>query len=73
MGYCFSANLAYATTRCETFAAYLMGNQELFNDQFTQGPGVYIYQEMPLQGQGGIVAGKGLQGLADSILKAFGI
>lgn len=50
-----------------------MGNQELFNDQFTQGPGVYIYQEMPLQGQGGIVAGKGLQGLADSILKAFGI
>ena len=34
----FSANLPYATRRCETFAAYLFGQQELLNDQFGSAP-----------------------------------
>ena len=30
----FDAGLGYATARCETFTAYLTGEQELFNDSF---------------------------------------
>lgn len=41
----FSANLAYATTRCETFGSYLMGKQTLFNDKFSGGPGFYIRRD----------------------------
>lgn len=73
----FSANLRYATTRCETFAAYWMGQQELFNDRFAQpqdgGSGFYVYEEMihPQRKTG--VTGRGLEGLTDALLKAFGV
>ena len=69
----FSANLAYSTTRCETFGAYLMGMHGLFNDNFSGGPGYYVYEEMPYFGKKGGVTGRGLEGVTDALLKVFGI
>ena len=69
----FSANLAYSTTRCDTFAAYLMGEQELFNDSFAGGAGVYVYEEMPHPGARAGLTGRGLQGFSDSLLKILGV
>jgi hypothetical protein len=69
----FSANLEYRTIRCETFVPYLRGQEALFNDLFAGGPGWFVYEEMPArEGRYG-VAGRGLEGLADAFLKAFGI
>lgn len=69
----FSANLDYRTTRCETFIAYLRGKEDLFNDLFAGGPGRFVYEEMPAGGRRGGITGRGLEGLADAALKAFGI
>lgn len=69
----FSANLAYSMTRCETFGSYLMGKQELFNDNFGGGPGFYVYEEMPHFGKKTGITGRGLEGILDSCLKVFGI
>jgi uncharacterized protein (AIM24 family) len=69
----FSANLEYRTTRCETFVAYLRGKEDLFNDLFAGGHGRFVYEEMPAGGRRGGVTGRGLEGLADAALKAFGI
>ncbi len=69
----FSANLAYSTVRCETFGAYLLGKQELFNDHFDGGPGFYVYEEMPHGGQKTGLFGRGLEGFTDSVLKVFGV
>lgn len=69
----FSANLAYSTLRCETFGAYLMGRQELFNDHFGGGPGFYVYEEMPHGGARTGLFGRGLEGFADSVLKVLGV
>jgi hypothetical protein len=69
----FSANLEYKTTRCETFVAYLRGKEDLFNDLFAGQPGRFIYEEMPAGGRRGGVTGRGFEGLADAVLKAFGI
>lgn len=69
----FSANLAYSNTRCETFASYLMGKQELFNDKFAGGNGFYFYEETPHFGKKTGITGRGLEGVTDSILKIFGI
>jgi hypothetical protein len=68
----FSANLAYANTRCETFVSYWSGKEELFNDAFSGGPGVYVYEEMPAAGEGASV-GRWLKGFTDALLKVFGI
>jgi hypothetical protein len=67
----FAANLRYRTSRCETFASYLFGQRELLNDSF-EGDGHYAYQEIPERGRGGIL-GRGLTGLADSVLRIVGI
>lgn len=68
----FSANLAYANTRCETFVAYWAGKEDLFNDLFTGESGVYVYEETPdLRRAAG--AGRHLQGFLDALLKVFGI
>jgi hypothetical protein len=69
----FSANLEYRTIRCETFVPYLRGQEELFNDLFAGGPGWFVYEEMPAGGRRGGVTGRGLEGIADAFLKAFGI
>jgi hypothetical protein len=69
----FSANLDYRTVRCETFIPYLRGQEELFNDLFAGGPGWFIYEEMPAGERRGGLTGRGLEGLIDAFLKAFGI
>lgn len=68
----FSANLAYATRRCETFSAYLFGKQALLNDSFSGGPGFFVYEEMPHSAQRKGI-GRSLEGFADSLLKVLGI
>ena len=69
----FSANLDYRTIRCETFVPYLRGHEELFNDLFAGGPGWFVYEEMPARDRRAGVTGRGLEGLTDAFLKAFGI
>jgi hypothetical protein len=79
----FSANLPYSTGRCETFAAYLLGKQELLNDRFGvgRGPsvsepgsvGFFVYEQAPYAHRKAGVTGRGLQGLTDSVLKVLGI
>jgi hypothetical protein len=69
----FSANLEYRTTRCETFVPYLRGQAELFDDQFAGSPGRFVYEEVPGGNRRGGVTGRGLEGLMDGLLKAFGI
>ncbi|PWF40342.1 hypothetical protein C7C56_026245 [Massilia glaciei] len=69
----FSANLAYSTMRCETFFPYLRGRESLFHDRFEGGPGQFIYEETPRAGVGGGAARRGLEGVADALLKVFGI
>jgi uncharacterized protein (AIM24 family) len=69
----FSANLAYAPRRSETFGAYLLGTNGLFNDSFAGGPGFYIYEEMPYRGRKSGITGRGLEGLSDAVLKFVGI
>jgi hypothetical protein len=69
----FSANLDYKNTRCETFIAYLRGKEELFNDEFSGGPGRYVYEEMPSGGRRTGLTGRGLEGAVDAALKVFGI
>jgi hypothetical protein len=69
----FSANLLYSTTRCETFVPYLMGEQELLNDSFAGAPGFYVYEETPNLGRRRGLTGRGLEGVFDSFLKAFGL
>ena len=68
----FSANLAYSSTRCETFVSYWSGKEELFNDAFSGGPGVYVYEEMPAA-DGAAGAGRWLKGFSDALLKVFGV
>lgn len=69
----FSANLAYAPKRSETFGAYLTGASGLFNDSFTGAPGFFVYEEMPYAGKRTGITGRGLEGLTDGLLKVVGI
>ena len=69
----FSADLDYANTRCETFVSYWTGKEDLFNDLFTGASGVYVYEEMPDLKRTTGISGRGLEGFADAILKAFGV
>jgi hypothetical protein len=79
----FSANLRYSTRRCETFAAYLLGQKELLNDCFgtTRGAavieehdaGFFVYEELPNAERRAGFNGRGLEGLTDSVLKVLGV
>ena len=69
----FSAHLHYATTRCETFAAYWLGQQALFNVRFSGESGVCVYEEMVSPQRRTGIAGRGLEGASDAVLKAFGV
>jgi hypothetical protein len=69
----FSANLAYRSTRCETFVSYWRGKEDLFNDLFSGENGVYVYEEVPDPQRTGGVTGRGLQGFFDTLLKLFGV
>ncbi|MFY3382896.1 hypothetical protein [Paracidovorax sp. MALMAid1276] len=77
----FTPNLAYTTRRSDTFGAYLLGKQGLFNDHFAAGTdadggalqGCYVYAEMPHTHLRGGRARRGLEGVLDSVLKVFGV
>jgi hypothetical protein len=69
----FSANLDYRPRRSETFSAYAMGVNGLFNDSFSGGPGYCVYEEKPYFGQRSGITGRGLTGLTDAMLKIVGI
>ncbi len=69
----FSANLDYRTTRTETFVSYLLGREALLNDLFAGAPGRFVYEEMPGGARRAGVTGRGLAGVSDAVLKAFGI
>lgn len=69
----FNANLAYSTRRCETFIAYLRGKQALLHDSFQGGQGFYVYEEMPHPGKHQSGPARWMEGLADSVLKVFGV
>lgn len=77
----FSANAPYSTRRCETFAAYLLGRQELLNDCFgspvgeseARDAGFFVYQELPHANRRAGITGRGLEGLTDSVLKVLGV
>ena len=79
----FSANLPYSTRRCETFAAYLLGQQELLNDCFgsarvagvseAHDTGFFVYEEMPHANRKARITGRGLEGITDSVLKVLGV
>ncbi len=68
----FSANLAYSVARNETFFSYYFGERELFNDSWS-GEGVCVHAETPSAGDRSGLFGRGIYGLIDSMLKAFGI
>ena len=69
----FSANLKQRSLRCETFIAYLRGKENLFNDVFEGGPGVFVYEEIPNVEHKAGITGRGLEGFLDAILKVFGV
>jgi uncharacterized protein (AIM24 family) len=69
----FSANLDYSPKRSETFSAYMLGVNGLFNDNFAGGPGFCVYEEMPYAGKRSGITGRGLAGLTDGLLKVMGI
>jgi len=69
----FSANLDYRPRRSETFSAYVMGVNGLFNDSFAGGPGYCVYEEMPYAGKRSGITGRGLEGITDGLLKVVGI
>jgi uncharacterized protein (AIM24 family) len=69
----FSANLDYRPRRSETFSAYVMGVNGLFNDSFTGAPGYCVYEEMPYAGRRSGITGRGLEGITDGLLKVVGI
>jgi hypothetical protein len=50
-----------------------MGMRGLFNDNFSGGPGFYVYEEMPNFGRKSGITGRGLEGLTDGLLKVLGI
>jgi hypothetical protein len=69
----WTPGLSYSTRRSETFLAYLMGKQSLFNDSFEGERGHIVYEEVPRGGAKGSVFGRGLEGLGDGLLKVIGL
>ena len=69
----FSANLNYSTTRTETFMAYFGGKKELLRDRFSGQSGYFIYEAMPDPSKRVGITGRGIEGIADAVLKLFGI
>jgi hypothetical protein len=69
----FSAGLAYAVARSETFGAYLLGKQALFNDSFQSDAGFHLHEEMPMEARKGGLWRGGLRGLGDAALKVVGL
>lgn len=69
----WTPGLAYSVRRSETFLAYLLGKQSLFNDSFEGDEGKIVYEEVPRAGKKGGLLGRGLEGLGDGLLKVLGL
>lgn len=69
----FSSNLAFGTSRTETFAGYYSRKKSLLNDRFSGNRGLVIHQEANLGSGTSRVQKSGLEGIMDGVLKAFGI
>ena len=69
----FDACVLYSSRRTETFVPYWLGKDDLFNDRFGGVDGSYLYEERPLDRRGNAVVGRGLEGLAEGVLRVFGI
>lgn len=69
----FSAHFDYSNSRCETFWSYFTGKEDLFNDLFAGQSGVYVCEEMPDSRRKTGISGRGIEGILDTALKAFGI
>lgn len=69
----FSAGVAYASGRTETFIPYLLGREPLLKDRIAAGPGLLIAEEAPAAGRTGNRPPRGLEGLLDALLKPLGI
>lgn len=67
----FSTDLAYAVIRSETFWPYFFGREALLKDKVAGGQGVLLIEEAPLAGRSGIR--RGFAGIADALLKVFGV
>lgn len=67
----FDAGLEYGVARSPTFLPYLRGEESLFNDRFS-GRGSYLYEQYSATAKGRLW-GRGLKGLRDAVLSAFGI
>ena len=68
----FETSLDYGSARSASFLPYLRGEASLFNDRFA-GDGCFIYEQRPSIAGRGTIWGRGLNGLKDAVLKAFGI
>lgn len=68
----FSADLAYSVTRSETFWPYFVGREPLLKDRVQAGNGVLIIEEAPLSVRLGNRS-RGIEGLIDAGMKAFGM
>ena len=68
----FSADLAYSVTRTETFWPYFFGREQLLKDHVMAGEGVLIVEEAPLTARRG-EGRRGLEGMIDAGMKAFGM
>ena len=67
----FSAGLAYAVIRSETFWPYFFGREALLKDRLEAGDGAVLIEEAPLAGRSGLR--RGFEGLSDAVLKLVGI
>jgi hypothetical protein len=67
----FSAGLAYAVIRSETFWPYFFGREVLLKDRLEAGDGFVLIEEAPLAGRSSIR--RGFEGMADAVLKLGGI
>ena len=70
---CREAQRRVAFARHPGIACRVMGMRGLFNDHFSGTPGYYLYEEMPYLAKKSGITGRGLEGLTDAWMKAFGI
>lgn len=68
----FDAGLGYGAARSASFLPFLRGQASLFNDRF-EGTGRYLYEQRGATAGPGSIWGRGLKGIGDGVLKAFGI
>ena len=68
----FDAGVSYGAARSTSFLPYLRGQASLFNDRF-DGAGRYFYEQRAAGAGKSGLWGRGLKGLGDALLSAFGI